>query len=618
MSTKTLRKRIALAAVTALGAGLLSVVSTPAANAAPNQAVNSALNATPADGILNIATVASVTGAATLGADGSETGTTSLGLLANSTTQDALSLTSTATLRADGAAAFYSKIGTAKVAHTISVTGGTVSAFTILDDTETGTVNSNVAKTKVVFAGMANNATYNFGIVPDVGATSVQVTLSIGTAALTALNHAALVTAVAGVQSGATSAGTLSQRYTITIGSTALSGVFAADKSIFQMATTNTGTVTGTDDKNANTGSATVMPNGVKAQINYILRDAYGTALPVGAIAVTASAGGVVSAVDNSTSAGAPANSVAVATTSTGSITIAQAVANVPATVTVTVTRNGLPIGTKTITFQGEVAKVTVTPAKIGLATSGGQNNVGAATIAYADSAGNALYPTSETATIVTTSYGLGTIVSTASVSQNPTSAPVAGAVDVTCKSGGTVAALQMRHINSASGTTILSNTWSQSCAGAATSMTASFDKASYAPGTIATLTLSFKDAKGFTANAYENVETITITGAPSAAAVTPIIPASTKPSGVTGNVVLQFVVGTITGDFVAVVVPSDTLKTAATAAGAPQANLSVAYKVASTGTTVTNEQVLASIVSLIASINKQIVALQKLILQRR
>ena len=34
MSTKTLRKRIALVAVSALGAGLLSVVAVPSANAA--------------------------------------------------------------------------------------------------------------------------------------------------------------------------------------------------------------------------------------------------------------------------------------------------------------------------------------------------------------------------------------------------------------------------------------------------------------------------------------------------------------------------------------------------------------------------------------------------------
>jgi len=606
MSTKTLRKRIALAAVTALGAGLLSVVSTPAATAANNNAVNSAANAVAAADVLNIATVASVSGAAALGADGVETGTTSLGLLANSTTQNAGELVSTATLRADGVASFYSATAAVKVPHLITVTGGTVSAFTIGTN---GLVNSNVAKTRVVFAS-PDAEKYNFTVTPDVGATTVVVQMSIGTAYGTANADA-----LAGTQSGATSAGTLSQRYTITIGSTALSGVFAADKSIFQMANTGQSTVTGVDDRNAVTGSASVFPNGVKAQINYILRDAFSTALPVGAIAVTASAGGVVSAADNSTSAGSPTNAVAVATASTGSITIAQAVANVPATVTVTVTRNGLPIGSKTVTFQGEVAKVTVTPAKIGKATSGGTANTGVATIAYADSAGNALYPVTETSTVVSATMGLQTVINSVTVSRNPTSAPLSGLVDATCVAGGTVAALQMRHINSASGSTILSNTWSQSCAGAAASMTASFDKASYAPGTIATLTLSFKDAKGFTANAYDNVETITITGAPSTAAITPIDPASTKPSGVTGNVVLQYVVGSTTGDFIAVVVPSATL---VTNSGATQANLSVAYKVATTGTTVTNEQVLASIVSLIASINKQIVALQKLILQRR
>jgi len=303
---------------------------------------------------------------------------------------------------------------------------------------------------------------------------------------------------------------------------------------------------------------------------------------------------------------------VDVATGPTGSITVAQAVANAPVTVTVTATRNGVAIGSKTITFLGEVAKVTVTPNKIGKV---GGANVEAAKISYADAAGNALYPTTETSTVVAASLGLSTVVSNAVVSRNPAATPVSGLVDVTCQAAGTVPALQMRHVNSASGTVVLSNTWSQACAGVSTSVTASFDKASYAPGTIATLTLTFKDSKGNLANAYDLIETMTITGAPSVAAVTPLVAGSSTPSGLTGSVALQYVVGSITGDFIAVVVPSDTLKTNS---ANTQANLSVSYKVAASGTSVTNEQVLASIVSLIASINKQIVALQKLILQRR
>jgi trimeric autotransporter adhesin len=603
MSTKTLRKRIALTAVTALGAGLLSVVSTPAANAGDNSAVGQANTAAAAAGVLNIATVNSITGAAFLHAGGLETNTTSLGLLANSTTQVAGALTSTATLQSNGAASFFGMTNGAKVPHTIVVTGGTVTASTISTN---GLTNTNTGKTQVVFASADATEQYNFTFTPSVGATTGSVALYIGAAYGTA-DAAAL----AGTQSGATSAGTLSQRYTITIASAAASGVYSPVFSVFQMATPDADTVTGIDTANAVTGSATVIPNGSVAQINYSLRDVFGTALGTGAIAISSTAGGVVDEITLGATPTAPTNSVDVAAGPTGSIIVAQAVADAPVTVTVTATRNGVSVGSKTITFLGEVAKVTVTPNKIGKIGS----NVEAARVTYADSAGNVLYPTADTSTVVAASLGLSTVVSGVTVSRNPTPAPLTGRVDVTCAAGGTVPALQLRHINAASGTTILSNTWSQSCAGTSASMTASFDKASYAPGTIATLTLSFKDAKGNIANGYDLVETITITGAPSATAVTPINPAATTASGITGNVVLQFVVGTTTGDFVAVIVPSDTLKTAS---GGTQANLSLAYKVANTGTTVTNEQVLASIVSLIASINKQIVALQKLILQRR
>jgi hypothetical protein len=151
--------------------------------------------------------------------------------------------------------------------------------------------------------------------------------------------------------------------------------------------------------------------------------------------------------------------------------------------------------------------------------------------------------------------------------------------------------------------------------------LTASWDKASYTPGSIATLTLTFKDAKGFAAKSYDLLDTMTITGSPSSsaasagAAITPLNASAARGGGTTGTITQQYVVGSTTGDFVAVIVPAASL---VTASGNTQANLSVAYKIASGTTTVTNEQVLASIVSLIASINKQIVALQKLILQRR
>jgi hypothetical protein len=119
-------------------------------------------------------------------------------------------------------------------------------------------------------------------------------------------------------------------------------------------------------------------------------------------------------------------------------------------------------------------------------------------------------------------------------------------------------------------------------------------------------------DAKGQLANAYDlvgNGALITIAGAPNATAVT--IPAATdKPDTGAGTKTYQFVVSTTEGDFQAVVSVPDvnTLN---------GKNQSVAYSVKSAAGTVTNAEVLKSIVSLIASINKQIQALQKLILRR-
>ena len=73
-----------------------------------------------------------------------------------------------------------------------------------------------------------------------------------------------------------------------------------------------------------------------------------------------------------------------------------------------------------------------------------------------------------------------------------------------------------------------------------------------------------------------------------------------------------QFVVGGTEGDYVAVV-SAPVVKAANSAAG----NQSLPYSIKLGTAVVSNADVLKSIVALIASINKQIQALQKLILKR-
>jgi hypothetical protein len=251
-------------------------------------------------------------------------------------------------------------------------------------------------------------------------------------------------------------------------------------------------------------------------------------------------AGGLTS-IQGNTTGGTPTSAVdVIASASSGSVTVTQAVANVPVTVTVTIAYRGVTVGTKTFSFEGEVAKVTVTPTKVGK-TGSAVANADAATIVYTDSVGNVLFPSSGTS-VVTASMGNQTIVSGVAVGTYPTAAPVSGKITVTCQAtAGTVSALQVAHLNTASGTIVASNTWAQSCAGAAANLTASWDKASYTPGSIATLTLTFKDAKGFAANSYDLLDTMTITGSPSSttasagASITPLNASAARGGGLTG-----------------------------------------------------------------------------------
>jgi hypothetical protein len=237
--------------------------------------------------------------------------------------------------------------------------------------------------------------------------------------------------------------------------------------------------------------------------------------------------------------------------------------------------------------------------------------NAEAALIAYADAKGNVVYPTSGTSAV---SASLNSVVTGMTVGTYPIEG-VTGKVSLTCATSGKATGLQMQHLNS-SGTTILSNKWDAGCSDVPYTVTGSWDKASYTPGSIATLTLSYKDIYGNPSNAYDTIAvsaantTMTITGAPSATPVTAI--GADKPSGVTGAKTYQFVVGTTEGDFVAVVVPTEIVEN-----NAKQTNLSLAYSVKAGTASVSNADVLKSIVALIASINKQIQALQKLILKR-
>jgi hypothetical protein len=132
-------------------------------------------------------------------------------------------------------------------------------------------------------------------------------------------------------------------------------------------------------------------------------------------------------------------------------------------------------------------------------------------------------------------------------------------------------------------------------------------DKATYAPGEIATLTVDGKDSKGFPVNSFDTLGTLEYSFGGMTAITAPT--SADKFTSAAGKKTYTFSVGTSEGAFVGTFKVAGATDTAAK---------TVQYKVANSTATVTNADVLKSIVSLIASINKQIQALQKLILARR
>jgi hypothetical protein len=322
----------------------------------------------------------------------------------------------------------------------------------------------------------------------------------------------------------------------------------------------------------------------------------------------------------------------AVSNFASGTVTVARptAAANKGFSTTVTISWNGAVVATKSFTFQGEVASVTVTPRRIG-STVQTTSNTDAFRVKYADSAGNALIGSSLGTTAVVASTTTA-VVTGASIG-TPASSTDDAKGTLTCAAGasnyllaGGKANLQLQHVNPISGTTVKSNVFAAECQGNAYSYTAGFDKTTYTPGSIATLTITFKDRDGDPANGYDTwaaTNVVTITGGPSATAVAiPVVgDKADSGTGLQGIKTYQFIVGSTEGDFQAVVsVPDITSGLATTirsGGNSSQTNQTVAYSVKASTSSVSNADVLKSIVALIASINKQIQALQKLILKR-
>jgi hypothetical protein len=598
MSTKTIKQRVALVALSALGAGLLSVVPVSSASATANAAPGDTTVAFAED-VLRIGTTANTTGSAVVAAD---TTLSSVGLVATSDIAGGrvAGTTQTAILLATGTLAVGAQTGSGDYG-VITVEGGTIT-------NAVATEGINSSATAVVQTGASQ--AYAASIKPNSGVTSMIVRAYHATAATYSSSSA--------VALASPSSGTLVGQITVTIAATSASGVMSPAESKLYYAPTTSSTSLTTDSL-TNTGS---QSNGGLGCVNIQLNDAYGQDItsPFGLLTVTATNNAVVKLDASTCSAGTTPGSTFFAAASPANVVVSvvQPVAGVALSTTLTASYNGVVVGTKAFTFRGKVAKVTVSSPKIG-ALSGTSDDL--AKVKFEDAAGNIIYPTSSstayplnsstlaitasTATSVTSSAGIAaTTVPNSSTGET-------GKISWSCGSVAGSSKISLNWVNT-DGTVVTSNLFDAACAGPVYTYTASFDKASYAPGEVATLSVAFKDIKGNATNDYNafvtgtvadgNIDATISTGGALTAVTSPLAADRTT----NGVKKYTYTVGSTTGSFNAIV------KFAADDA------VTVPYSVKASGTNVTNEDVLKSIVSLIASINKQIQALQKLILKRR
>jgi trimeric autotransporter adhesin len=349
---------------------------------------------------------------------------------------------------------------------------------------------------------------------------------------------------------------------------------------------------------------ATSFANAATAYVNVTARDAYklplaGTSYYYG-IACT----GDVVVNGGSTNGGFVAGASG---QYSAQFSVAQGTLNAGVATTCTVTVNNVVLGTKSITIKGDLAKIEASLRTSGESgTAAGAATAGTISYKYFDSAGNRLG---------TSDSGLGdpSLTATGSALINAISSVTATTKDTTGRlSFGCVGATKSGDVSlvikrtNAAGATISAPAFTASCGGALDTYTASLDKATYQTGDIATLTIKGLDANG---KAVNDAVTAGASAAIAVTGMTPVTTPATTDAFSGGTLVYTYKVDNEPGNYVAsVYLPSAGTQTAAV--------VSKATITAQAGG-VSNADVLKAIVSLIASINKQIAALQKALLRR-
>jgi hypothetical protein len=558
MSKKTIKQRIAVVAVSALATGFLSFTSAPVANAA--------LNATDL-------TVSN----------------TSLGVCASDT---AAGLT---TIAMQKSGLLKITVSSDIVANdTVKVTG--VLNVTAVDDATHLEIATDQKKVTALTAdgGLITLAASGSG-------TATISTQTAGTGANVQTVNVTVLDSCSGVNNPTANSYVQVVQTADRIQRAADSGTDSLT-TITESTTTRTYTQGSSLVMNTNVDAKSTFNNGATAHVNIMGRDAYKNILIGTDYSYGLSCTGSITVNERDSNSGFIAG---VASQYIAQFTVAQNTANAPVTTTCTASINNVTVGTKSITFLGDLAKIEAVMDTVGAQNvAANATGAGAIKVKLFDSAGNRLgYDQTGIGTIALTDTN-SALVNAISIGTNTTTS-VTGVVNYNCVGAGKSGAVPVvLKATNAAGATISANSVTANCGGALETFTASLDKAVYNTGEVATLTISGLDANGKMVN-----DTVAMAGAAiSIGGMTAVVAPSTADTFSGGVKKYTYKVDTTTGNYVASV---------SVTSGSAQAAVTIPVTIKSSTVGTTNEDVLKSIVALIASINKQIQALQKLILKR-
>jgi hypothetical protein len=377
---------------------------------------------------------------------------------------------------------------------------------------------------------------------------------------------------------------------------------------------------TGAATSNVNvSGGATVgyTAAGQKSYLALDLNDAYGAAVDTTSLALTATVTGgctinwdEVAASGTTTAVDTGANNDAENLVIFGD--------NTPRSCTVTVTLGTTTVATKTVLFTGDAATLAIVPASTSSywthnnAGSGavGEANVDAIAYVTKDSAGNIINTggtptlTDGTGSQQQTSVTAGTYASTAMRTNGLATLDVSTGSASASFGAGTY---RLKVVRLSDGAAVYSAvTTANNSSSSYFTFEVSWDKATYNIGDIMTMSVTLKDSGGRLAPDNTQVGAnvnIVVNGA------TEAVPEASTDKTTNGVKKYYFSAGTTAAAYgYSATLPAN---------GSGQGVVTGTYTIKDPNAGATNADVLKSIVALIASINKQIQALQKLILKR-